>query len=70
MFIWCCGGRDTVLRKILDRGHPLGLAGSMWAAAGAEQPSREIKKVKSFAPTPRNHMKPTRGLRSHFSLLP
>lgn len=56
-----------MLRKILDRGHPLGLVGSMWATAGAEQASREIKKARSFArnppsPLPRRHpTEPTRG---------
>lgn len=40
-----------MLRKILDRVHPLGLVGSMWATAGAEQAGREIKKAKSFGRT-------------------
>lgn len=41
-----------MLCKILDRGHPLGLVGSMWATVGAEQASREIKKARSFSPPP------------------
>lgn len=49
-----------MLRKILDRGHPLGLVGSMWATAGVEQASREIKKARSFARTPHT-TEPTRG---------
>lgn len=51
-----------MLCKILDRGHPLGLVGSMWATVGAEQASREIKKARSFSPPrPRHHTEPTHG---------
>lgn len=52
-----------MLRKILNRGHPLGLVGSMWATVGAEQASRKIKKARSFSTPPPlcHHTEPTRG---------